>query len=74
MSRLPTTNRRLTVSRHYPESRAVRPAGLHAIPAPMPFLCLQGGWWWSWPSLRPPSRGVQRGHACRASRNRNLSA
>lgn len=44
MPRLPMPHRRLTVSRHYPESRAVRPAGLHAIPAPMPFLRLQGRW------------------------------
>ena len=37
--------RRLTVSRHYPESRrVVRPAYLHANPAPMPFLRLQGRW------------------------------
>jgi Toxin SymE, type I toxin-antitoxin system len=37
------TARRLTVSRHYPESRAVchrRPLSM----APMPFLRLQGRW------------------------------
>lgn len=33
---------RLTVSRHYPESRAVRPRTLPT--APMPFLRLQGRW------------------------------
>ena len=36
--------RRLTVSRHYPERRAARPARLRAIPTPMPFLRLQGRW------------------------------
>lgn len=36
--------RRLTVSRHYPESRATRPVRPHASPAPMPFLRLQGRW------------------------------
>ena len=36
--------RRLTVSCHYPESRAASPARLHAIPAPMPFLRLRGRW------------------------------
>lgn len=38
------TARRLTVSRSYPESRAARPAGLHTLPTPMPFLRLQGRW------------------------------
>jgi hypothetical protein len=36
--------RRLTVSRHYPESRAARPVRHHATTTPMPFLRLQGRW------------------------------
>lgn len=43
MPSLPMNNRCLTVSRHYPESRAAshrRPLSV----APMPFLRLQGRW------------------------------
>jgi hypothetical protein len=36
--------RRLTISRFHPERRVARPAALRPVPAPMPFLRLQGRW------------------------------